>query len=534
MSDTKKIYSSKNKKGKPVKQFKGKAYWDSAKMIVIVFSAIIPSCICIAVNINSCRRITKALRDMEMHATGTMDGAFQLSLFDTGISIIAIAVSVWVGLNIYNTCKESIWEKQLKNVAYENERLLCEYKRNLFYIQLEKTVNDYEVSKYLYKEISQQEDIDAEIFDDLVHIEKKFSVCCRAYEQKRWKECKFYADEVVKETQVGIIRYGETKNSVVHLYMQIRCSDALFYKNVSEKDNANCEELKCSIDKYEKVLNKLNEYINYTISKEYKEFPMFKNFKEFQENSQFKGIDEEDKELLGYMYNSIGYSYLKLCRNEMRTSDLCKKWKKIAERYLNLAAANNPKGRYLQNLGAYYEWDKKYDNALLCYQQAFKANRQDKKIYNLLGSLFLKIIDEKTGIDKRFEKRKIMKDICLEIRIDNELKILIRQAYMYLEQAVWVTPELIDVYYNFAKANLYYWLLIDNDEENSMHKKETAKLYIKLALQKNDENTGALFTQRNYLEAVGKIEKAMKINKKLRGIGDSYNAEETYRKYINN
>ena len=188
----------------------------------------------------------------------SVDDVLQLRLFDSGISIIAIAVSVWIGLNIYNNCRESSLEKQLQELTYENQDLNREYKRVLLLMQLDKTENNYDASKSLYKWFG-QEDIDEVTFDSLIQIEKNFAECCKSYEKKRWKRCKDYAEQVEKHAQMDIMWYRKKRFPLVYLYLQIRQSDALFYKNFANNvmnQKMDESEMLLSIEKYKKTITR--------------------------------------------------------------------------------------------------------------------------------------------------------------------------------------------------------------------------------------------------------------------------------------
>ena len=81
-------------------------------------------------------------------------------------------------------------------------------------------------------------------------------------------------------------------------------------------------------------------------------------------------------------------------------------YRKKAEEYLAHAQGKNHKGRYLQNMGAYFESLNTidgYEKALEWYNEALNAKNIDKKIYNLLGAVMLKIVEAEMGINVRFK-----------------------------------------------------------------------------------------------------------------------------------
>ncbi len=537
-------------KKKHMKEYRQKI--DKLEFVTVLLMAIMSLTIFIAASWYTCIKISQALQrgmteiselaiksigDDTVEKVSSLNGAFQLGLFNSGLTIIAIAVTVWIGLNIYNNFKESILEQQLKEVEHKYETLNREYQRVLFLMQLEKTESNYEASKYFYKKFKEEdveeENIDEEMYDELIQVEKNFQSCCSAYEQKHWHECRDYAKKVINAIQKDTKKCKKSAYVLLRLYMELRCSDALFYINISNKNagrKVDKDELLYSIEKYKKGLVMLKKCYEFKDCKEHDNITKLNenmDFNKFRERNQCEGVGKEQKELLGYMYNTIGYTYLTLWKEE----SFNEKWLNDAERYLILAVANNPKGRYIQNLGSFYEKDnKRFDDALRCYEEALKAVNLDPKVYNLIGSLYLKMVDEHIGMDKRFTDRKLLKNMCADFK--NE-KFYIEKAYIYLDRAVKATPELVDAYFNFAKAIFYYWLWGESKDKN---KKKDADMYIKMALERQPDNIGALYVQRNYYEAIGKIDEANEINKKIiekrHGKGDEKKAEELYGNYI--
>ena len=317
-------------KKKRAKKYRKLIYSSYIKNIILIIVMIIIPFICIAVIWMNCMMISQALKNRvnEMSEAietinqglgdkssetivSSVDDVLQLRLFDSGISIIAIAVSVWIGLNIYNNCRESSLEKQLQELTYENQDLNREYKRVLLLMQLDKTENNYDASKSLYKWFG-QEDIDEVTFDSLIQIEKNFAECCKSYEKKRWKRCKDYAEQVEKHAQMDIMWYRKKRFPLVYLYLQIRQSDALFYKNFANNvmnQKMDESEMLLSIEKYKKTITILKKYRclrKWHEPEDIKEFKDCKDLQEFQNRMGCNQLDKSDRELLGYMYNTIG------------------------------------------------------------------------------------------------------------------------------------------------------------------------------------------------------------------------------------
>ena len=133
-------------------------------------------------------------------------------------------------------------------------------------------------------------------------------------------------------------------------------------------------------------------------------------------------------------------------------------------------------------------------------------------------------------IDSRFEKDFLENQLLTDINCTHyeyEVGERLNTAIFWLERSVREEPGFINGYYNLAKAYTYYYLFVD-DKSSKEEYKDKAKRYIDIALKQQPDNIGALFTLRNYYEAIGDISKAMKTNAKLKGRGDSQNAQKTY------
>ena len=57
-----------------------------------------------------------------------------ISILDTILSTISIAVSVWIGLNIYNVYKKEDIEKLLEQVEKSTEKMVYEGEKRKFFM----------------------------------------------------------------------------------------------------------------------------------------------------------------------------------------------------------------------------------------------------------------------------------------------------------------------------------------------------------------------------------------------------------------
>ena len=396
---------------------------------------------------------------------------------NSGLAVITIAVSVWVGLNIYNNCKESYLEKQLEELKNKHLEVENEYHKQLFLKEVEQTESMYELSKYFFDAFRNNDQIEKEEYRDFYQIERTFVKCVKAYEKGEKVAVELYSEKLNKIVFQKIENEIFEQWSLGDMYLKLRLSDAMYY----HADN-NEKELQDSVKIYEEAMNY---------------------------------IKRENNEFVGYMENTIGYTYLKLYR-ECESKQKKESYRKKAEEYLAHAQGKNHKGRYLQNMGAYFESLNTidgYEKALEWYNEALNAKNIDKKIYNLLGAVMLKIVEAEMGINVRF-KNNILLDSFDRV-IDPKVKNYIADAYIWLHVAVNITPWLINTHYNLAKAALYYAIFVVEEKERNNLLKE-AELRIKIAEKMESENIGMLFTKRNYYEAIGDLQNAILVNNKIK------------------
>lgn len=472
-----------------------KAKISKSSIILAVFTIVVPCILCLILLVPEMYYISRL---NELIKIGAVKEATELSIIETGLSILGIAVSVWIGLNIYNVIKKSEIDKEIEEIRKTNEKIAYSYERNKFISVLEKTKNLYEISEYFIRRFEEDTTTPIEDFSIMIMFEKKFVKCCKAYEQKQKKRCKALAVELrtlldADEIKKLKLKYDNTFKDILEMeYFFVRESDIIFYLYNSDKKSVSTDEFLYSIQIYEILIEKYRNY-----------------------------FEKEEKE---YVYNTIAHSYF-LLLNDVNNSDseLRQEWKDKARKNYE-GIKNSVKGRYHQNYGCFLEkYGTSYEEAEKRYCDALRCFDVDNKNWNLLGSLYLKMFDEKVGICNRFNKKKVLSD---KWKVNNSNLKLLHNAYVYLHIALSKSPELVDVYYNFAKVNLYLGLF---------GKKKNLKIaeeYLKIVeVSFGEDNSGYLFTLRNYYEAIGDYENAIKTNKKLinnKVNGDTRKAEGVY------
>lgn len=146
------------------------------------------------------------------------------------------------------------------------------------------------------------------------------------------------------------------------------------------------------------------------------------------------------------------------------------------------------------------------------------------------------MIDKDLKINERFDQMKTLLDISSENRNIEECTKKIKEAYGWLSFALTVKNPIINAYYNYAKACIYYALFANSDkvgvvDDNLKKEKlDEAKRYldvVEILFKEENQPSGYLFTLRNYYEACGDYKMAIEINDKI-GVGDSEKAKICY------
>lgn len=432
------------------------------------------------------------------------------SIISSGLAIIAMAVSVWIGLNIYNTVSKKELEETIKKVK-ASETTLNKY---IFLNEIEKTMETYEFSKYLYYEFQsinvEQDNID---FRMLKEIEARYVHCCYAYEKNHWKAARENAEQL-KERIIGAIRTNRSsiKNyNLLAIYLYSRLSDSLFYSSIAlpreSGTKPDIDAMKKSIEYYKEILSQIDDVY-------------------------------EDNIYIAYIYNTLGYTqYLLSKYDSEEASEEASEMRKIALNNMNKAIElNKDKGRYYRNRGLIYDFyfckdelrmveqpslkkEQAYNKAKADYMKAVECDKEDYKAYNNLGALYLRKLDYENKIHVREET---LDKIVIK---GNEEEI--RYCLSCFEIACAISPYFEDALYNRGKAYMYLYLINPKRKMGLIMK---GIQYTKQVEIINENNPGYKYVLRNIYEASGNISEAMKINDKLGGQGDSTKIGEMYKK----
>lgn len=459
-------------------------------------------------------------------------------LLEFGVAIIGIAVSVWIGLNIYNVIAKDdlvLLEDQIDDLkVVEGQLHRTQQNQNaairaMLLSSLVKTQKDVMSALFIDKITGMQlKDLDSTLLSKMLLIEEAFSSVIAGYhERNRMIIDKFYeigtsyCSQLEKELRDKDNDLKESKIfDFYRAYLYFRAADFEFYysirpSNPPHRDQADavnnyCERLSVAIKNFERVSSLLGS---------------------LSEN----GMPQKIK---SYLDNSIGYSYYQKYTYLRKPGDI-----ESAKKYCARACYPDGESSYNKSFARsiYY---RNYGNcissaipglkgiqeALPHFQRSLELDFHDAKAHYNVASFKLKAIVEENSLGK--ERKHILNGMSIDESYLGDIDAAIKN----LKWAIAFDTEFTDPYFLLAHAYTLKMLAThDEDEKERLFQRavDTIDTYNRLC---PPENTDAhLFYERNLYEAHGDIDKANQINSKLVGgdskeIGDLYS--RIYHKYI--
>ena len=363
------------------------AYEKKKKKTNAVMLNSIPKWVCIAMILIT---ITQVIGICYLyHTNKCTQGIFEITLADllsVGIGIIAIAVSVWVGLNIYIAFSREENEKLINDMKdelekAENETLMLKDEsekilgtvNDLLKQELINTINrtsvSYMMSTYLanlFEQISLA-GVDEQLIRRMIIHESKYVAVTLMYENER------HLNSIVESEKVRLLYENDLNahlnrkktykdefgDEVIEVYLNVRIADTIFYRNASILRHKN--------NKARKTFSMEDMDKSVEIYKEMREF-VCDHAPEYKDKAQ----------TLAFIDNTIGYTYdlmNQITHDEERAKE--------AVRYMEDAVKNidylwaDKKARYLRNLGLTYEHIGDLEKAKKAYEDSSKCDATD-------------------------------------------------------------------------------------------------------------------------------------------------------------
>lgn len=464
------------------------------------------------------------------------------SLLSAGIGIVTLAVSVWIGLNIYNTVSKKDLEETTEKIRVDLEKELNEEEDKLkkrlisssqypLFLSALNTINhdmDKGISKYFYEKFdgyNWEKDLNIISFADLLDVERMSNEMWRGSNTSSPRELVKRLDDLERIANDKNDYSKERK--ILKDYYYVKKISA-YYCLLNRQNDINDEDWS--------AFNGLCQEFFYNIKK--------CGTDKLEDDQLYMKSITHNKGLLAAVYAMFGYTALRLHKTTIEKNKGGSKDSKDAQtiKVLNLfenaSKLETDNSVYCNNLGVWYQQeysniasntDKKaegvYAKANHNYELAIKKDRHNYKAYNNLGALMLIKIDlqymsRKKGTNNFRSFKQIAKDIkTLPNDKKREIKENINESITYFQTSRSLEPTFVDSYYNLGKAYFYQYL-INNQNEESYYKDAIKECLI--AKNIDPESRGWKFVLRNIYEIKDQyFDKAKQLNQDLNKEGDS-------------
>lgn len=453
----------------------------------------------------------------------TYDNQF-LSL---GLEIIGIAISVWIGLNIYNIVKRNSireLEEQANKTQLELNKTqsdLNEFSAN--YTQFNITaienahIQEDRINTYFINEFTQKYSnvLNYKLTKYIVFFEKSFESIIESYSNDNSDLMKSHLNKLKNEID-------------------------MFQKEIDSKNNSLNDEERSFIQSY--ITCRLADY-NYYYGLYHKSINEFKSAKQFllQAETDYRKIITDykinDKTVNIYVNNVLGYIYQlfhTMCsdQNLDEKKEIAKKAYEYSQNACFDKKGNNLYTGYvrdyrnygvnIENYIKYYvkgnsnEYIKKLFDAYNQYLMAYQLDSKDIKTLTCLSSCILKIFDRIIKIYSDNNGRyKDLSTINIS-EVDKKLKAfklnytavqLIESAYRYLSSAFLIDNTSIESHYHMIHVHMYQYLI--SGKEEAFKEKGLKEIENVITLSFGEDTPKSFkFKARNFYYAIGDNENA--------------------------
>lgn len=442
---------------------------------------------------------------------------YDTQLIQSGISVISVAISVWIGLNIYNIVKKSDIDK-LEKTAKETRIEFDEFSRNYRQFNLMAIENVYisedRVCKYYVEEFKNSEMLDYKLTKTIVLFEKSFSRIIKSYNDKNLKMMFEALNELNAQIEwikshINVKLINESDKILFNSYLNCREGDynyytALYHKEQHEPDSA-IKYLNDARKKYSNVLQNgkiqdetVNIYINNVQSYIVQLLCLLDdnkdNKKKYAEKaySFSKSACSVDGEFIetGYARDHRNYGV-------------------NIEQYIKYYYEKNSKGYIEHLLEAYNQ-----------YQIAYKFDEKDVKTLTCLSSIVLKIFDAICEIDKdeyfktEHANKNYFDERIKELNIQCDFFQLLFSAERYINITLLLYPSCIQGHYHNIHLCTYKAIIYKRDSQKHFDLAESEIMKCKYLLN-NDLRTAPLpflYKARNYYYSLNNTAEMEKYN----------------------
>lgn len=441
----------------------------------------------------------------------------EIDIVSTGVAVIGIAVSVWVGLNIYlslsrEESKELIVKmddeiekiqgclenadatlKQQKSVMWQEFMNLLDSQRS------ENMLSAYFAYQFgrLFYEKENINNLNVSLISDLMELETEYISMTRMYENGEKKNCYGQSERFMKEYERFLkqnIEGSELWQKTFSFYFSVRIADAKFYRNAvclrlgGFRNEFRIKQMEEVCVEYAKVFEDISD-----IAPEYKDINSAKAY---------------IKNTMGYTLDLINQFEIVTDENRVKNTERREDANEHMQEAVNLIGDQffAKKARYLRNLGLTYERLRDLDKAYDAYVRSIKEDMSDYKSWDTCGSIILKRFEKEQKI---VERDKLLSEI--KISEPENWKAELLKAKTQFEMSASEGKGFEDPYYKLIQVYTYLYLLDYEKDEL----KTNAEKYMEILKMMEYTGGGSRYAYRNYYEAIGDIDKASEINKEI-------------------
>ncbi|MDE7434455.1 MAG: hypothetical protein K2N01_01345 [Lachnospiraceae bacterium] len=435
-----------------------------------------------------------------------------------GVSVIGIAVSVWVGLNIYLSLSKEESEKLIQKMELEiasiekclnNVESTIKYQKGVMWQEfinlLDSQRNENMLSTYFAYQfgrlIYEKENIDnlnILLIHNLMQYENEYISMTRMYENGEKKSCYSQSERLIKKYEDLLnenIEGSDFWQKTFSFYFNLHIADAKFYRNAvclrlgGFRNKFRIKQMEEVCVEYEKVFEDISD-----TAPEYKDINSAKAY---------------IKNTIGYTLDLINQYEVVTDENRDKNAERRKSANKHMHEAVNLIEDQfvEKKARYLRNLGLTYERLGDMDKAYNAYVKSIKEDMSDYKSWTTCGSIILKKFEKEQGIARRDKLLSEMHMLEPEIWKTELLK-----AKTQFEMSASEGKGFEDPYYKLIQVYTYLYMLGNEQSEA----KKDAKKYMNILEMMEYTGGGSMYAYRNYYEAIGDIKMASKINGQIK------------------
>lgn len=352
--------------------------------IVMGITIAIPIFLCVAVVLGLCFDYFKFTQAINQATIPKDDLGNFFTAQSVTLALVGIAISVWIGLNIYNAlAKEELKSllNQAETASAVIEKVYAEVLKSKFRMSGFNTENGYFLNRFEKIDV-----LPIEILVKMIQVEDLFELAYRLYGSDYsgvYNKDGISASNELREIiefKYANLEIDRKQYKFLMGYLELRIGDFLYFDAKHTSDLTHRGEIALeAIKHYKKSLENLFNISNYD---------SFENP---------KNVNQEERQCIAYLANDIGSAYLQFVLPtsvHLKEVEDVIKLENIAFSYSEYMAPN-VREVFARNLGAAYEKDEKIDTALSYYAKAHSLNPSNWKSAHCIGACYRNMVKKK-------------------------------------------------------------------------------------------------------------------------------------------